>query len=147
VVIRPPLVHGHGAPGNLARLSRLVSRGVPLPLAGVDNRRSLIHVSNLARVLSAAITVPAAAGQTFHVRDRCDYSTPQIVTAAARAAGRRPRLFRAPLPMVQAAASITGRTAIFEQLTGWLQVDDRRARDVLGVIPRHRPLEIGSAAT
>ena len=147
VVIRPPLVHGHGAPGNLARLSRLVSRGVPLPLAGVDNRRSLIHVANLARVLSAAITVPAAAGQIFHVRDRCDYSTPQIVTAAARAAGRRPRLFRAPLPMVQAAASITGRTAIFEQLTGWLQVDDRRARDVLGVIPRHLPLEIGSAAT
>jgi hypothetical protein len=49
--------------------------------------------------------------------------------------------------MVRAAAAITGRTAIFEQLTGWLQVDDRRARDVLGVIPRHLPLEIDSAAT
>lgn len=146
VVIRPPLVHGPGAPGNLALLSRLVSRGVPLPLAGVDNRRSLIHVRNLARILSAAITLPAAAGQTFHVRDRDDYSTRQIVAAAARSAGRPARMFRAPLAMVRAAAAITGRRAAYEQLTGWLQVDDRKARKVLGVTPEDLPLEIGRAA-
>jgi len=146
VVIRPPLVHGPGAPGNLALLGRLVNRGVPLPLAGVDNRRSLIHVHNLARVLAAAITVPTAAGRTFHVRDGDDYSTPQIVAAAARSTGRPARLFRAPLPMVRAAAAFSGRRAAFEQLTGWLQVDDRQAREVLGVTPEKLPLEIGTSA-
>lgn len=144
VIIRPPLVHGPGAPGNLALLGRLVRRGVPLPLAGVENLRSLIHVRNLARVLAAAVTVPDAAGRTFHVRDRVDYSTPQIIAAAGRSTGRRARLFRAPLPAVRAAAAIGGRSAAFEQLTGWLQVDDRSARRVLDVQPDDLPLEIGT---
>lgn len=147
VIIRPPLVHGPGAPGNLALLCRLVNRGVPLPLAGVDNRRSLIHVRNLARILAAAVTVPAAAGHTFHVRDLTDYSTPQIVAAAARAAGRPARMFRAPLSLVRAAATIGGRPKVIDQLTGWLQVDDRRARDVLGVVPDQIPLEVGASPT
>lgn len=146
VVIRPPLVHGQGAPGNLALLRRLVGRGVPLPLAGVDNRRSLIHVRNLAQVLAAAITVPEAAGRTFHVRDGADYSTPQIVAAAAREAGRPARMFRVPLTMVRAAAVVSGRRSTFEQLTGWLQVDDRQARVILGVTPADLPLEIGTLA-
>ncbi|WP_420123071.1 NAD-dependent epimerase/dehydratase family protein [Nakamurella sp.] len=146
VIIRPPLVHGPGAPGNLALLGRLVTTGVPLPLGGIENLRSLIHVRNLARVLVAALTVPDAAGRTFHVRDAVDYSTPQIIAAAGRSTGRRVRLFRAPLPAIRAAAAITGRAAAFEQLTGWLQVDDRSARRVLGVRPDDLPLEIGTAS-
>lgn len=146
IIIRPPLVHGPGAPGNLALLSRLVARGVPLPMAGVENLRSLIHVRNLARVLAAAVTVPEAAGRTFHVRDGADYSTPQIIAAAGWSAGRRARLFRAPLPAVRAIAAIGGRSAAFEQLTGWLQVDDRCVRRVLGVQPEAFPLEIGTRA-
>lgn len=143
VIIRPPLVHGPGAPGNLALLRGLVTRGLPLPLAGVENLRSLIHVRNLGQVLAAALTVPDAAGRTFHVRDLTDYSTPQILLAAGRAAGRRARLFKAPLPVVRAVAAVGGRRAAFEQLTGWLQVDDRSARRVLGVQPADLPLDIG----
>ena len=41
VVLRPPLVYGPGVKGNFLRLMDLVARGVPLPLARVDNRRSL----------------------------------------------------------------------------------------------------------
>lgn len=144
VVIRPPLVHGPGAPGNLSILRRLVEAGAPLPLGGVDNLRSLIHVRNLARILAAAAMVPEAAGHTFHVRDAQDYSTPQIVAAAAKSAGRSGRTFTAPLQVLRAAATLSGRRGAFDQLTGWLQVDDRRARKVLGVVPLPLPLEIGT---
>lgn len=37
VAVRPPLVHGKDAPGNMARLTRLVRKGLPLPLGSVKN--------------------------------------------------------------------------------------------------------------
>src|SRR5262249_23711672 len=47
VVLRPPLVYGPRVRANFLRLLTLVARGAPLPLASVDNRRSLIYVGNL----------------------------------------------------------------------------------------------------
>ena len=45
VIIRPPLIYGPNVKGNLRRLISLLSRGVPLPLAGITfNRRSYISM-------------------------------------------------------------------------------------------------------
>ncbi len=39
-IVRPPLVYGPGVRANFLRMMRWVDRGLPLPLASVDNRRS-----------------------------------------------------------------------------------------------------------
>ncbi|WHZ10406.1 MAG: UDP-glucose 4-epimerase [Burkholderiaceae bacterium] len=135
VVVRPPLVHGRNAPGNLARLAKLVATGLPLPLAGIANQRSLIHVDNLARVLELCLDHPAAAGETFHVRDLHDYSTPDILRGLARAMGRPPRMFGLPMPVLRWLAGAAGQRETFGQLTGWLQVDDAHVRALLGFVP------------
>src|SRR5437868_1293358 len=44
VIIRPPLVHGPGAGGNLRRLLALIDRGIPLPLGAISNRRTMVGV-------------------------------------------------------------------------------------------------------
>ena len=44
VILRSPLVYGPGVKGNFLRLMHWAMRGVPLPLASIDNRRSLIFV-------------------------------------------------------------------------------------------------------
>ena len=51
VVVRPPLAYGSGVKANVLRLMRLVDRGWPLPLAAVDNRRSLVALDNLVFLL------------------------------------------------------------------------------------------------
>ena len=45
------LVYGPGVRANFLALMRAVARGWPLPLASVDNRRSLIYVGNLVQFL------------------------------------------------------------------------------------------------
>jgi nucleoside-diphosphate-sugar epimerase len=142
VIVRPPLVHGKGAPGNLARLGKLVRTGLPLPLGGLRNARSLIHVSNLSAALSACLQHPQAAGQVFHVRDNRDYSTPDILRGVARSLGRPARLFKFPTPLLRLGARLAGQEAAFEQLAGWLQVDDAVIRTLLDFQPRTRPFEI-----
>lgn len=42
VVVRPPLVYGPGVKANFLSLLRWVDRGLPLPIAFIDNRHSLI---------------------------------------------------------------------------------------------------------
>jgi len=45
-IIRPPLVHGPGVRANFRALLRLLTSGIPLPFAAINNRRSLIFVEN-----------------------------------------------------------------------------------------------------
>ena len=40
VILRPPLVYGPRVKANFLALMRAVARGLPLPLASIDNRRS-----------------------------------------------------------------------------------------------------------
>ena len=51
VIIRPPLVYGPGVKANFRKLLGMIQRGLPLPFAGINNRRSLIYLGNLIDVI------------------------------------------------------------------------------------------------
>jgi UDP-glucose 4-epimerase len=69
VNLRPALVYGPGMKGNLARLIAAVRRGWLPPLPETGNRRSLVHVDDVAQALLLAAAQPAAAGRTYFVTD------------------------------------------------------------------------------
>lgn len=146
VVLRPPLVYGPHCPGNLARLARLVARGLPLPLAGVMSRRSLLGVDNLASLIEAALTHPAAAGEIFHAADGEDLSLPELIQHLADGLGVPARLFRFPLRPLSLAARILGVGNAFDKLTAPLRVDASKARRLLGWTPEV-PVADGLRAT
>jgi len=135
VVVRPPLVYGPGVGGNFLRMMRWVQRGLPLPLASIDNRRSLVAVRNLADLLAACVSHPNAAGRTFLVADGEDLSTPQLLRAMAEALGVHARLVACPRALLSLAGRLTGQSASLERLTGSLRVDASLARHVLGWSP------------
>lgn len=136
VIVRPPLVYGPGVKGNLARLMRLIERGVPLPLAQVDNRRSMIGVGNLADALRVCIEHPRAAGCTFLVSDGSDISTPELIRAIAAALGHPARLLAVPATMLRLAANAAG-SGTLRRLIGSLQVDSGPIRSELDWRPPH----------
>lgn len=135
VVVRPPLVHGPGAPGNVARLLAAVRRGVPLPLAGIRNRRSLVGVDNLCDLLARCLVEPAAAGGTFLVADGETVSTPELVRRLGVAAGTPARLVPFPPRLLEAALRALGRAEMADGLTGSLEVDASLAGRRLGWCP------------
>jgi len=137
VVLRPPLVYGPGVKGNFLRLLRLIERGIPLPLASVNNRRSLVGVANLADAISACIMPPVAAGKTYLVSDGEDISTPQLITRLASAMSVTPHLLSCPPILLHSGAALLGKRAVAARLTGSLQVDSGRIRRELGWQPRY----------
>lgn len=136
VILRPPLVYGPGVKGNLLALMHAIARGLPLPLASLDNRRSLIYVGNLAGAIELSITENEAAGRTYLVSDAEDVSTPQLIRALAAALGTKARLWRCPPPLLKAAGRLLGRADAVARLTGSLQVDSSKIRRELGWRPR-----------
>lgn len=128
-IIRPPLIYGAGALGNLERLIRLIHRGLPLPLGAVENRRSMISRQNLIDLMLAIISRPT--GRILLPHDS-DWSTPDLIRHLAAAMNRPARLWPVPPSLLRLAAKAVGRQAITDRLTGSLQVDDPWLRDTLG---------------
>ena len=88
-VIRPPLVYGPGVKANFLALLRIVDRGLPLPLASIVNRRSLVYLDNLVDLIDLTLTHPDARDGTFLLRDDDEVSTPELIRRIARALNAR----------------------------------------------------------
>jgi nucleoside-diphosphate-sugar epimerase len=140
VVLRPPLVYGPDAPGNFDRLITLVYRGLPLPLAGVKNRRSFVYVGNLTSSILACLKYPKALCQTFLVSDGEDLSTPELIRRIAHALGRPARLLPFPASLLRLAGWLTGQTETTDRLLNTLVVDSSKIRRTLDWTP---PYSIG----
>ncbi|HEX6634655.1 MAG TPA: NAD-dependent epimerase/dehydratase family protein [Usitatibacter sp.] len=132
VVVRAPLVFGAGAAGNLRALLRLCDSPWPLPFAAVHNRRSFVHVSDLARLLLACAGAPSAAGSTYLAAHREPFSTTQLFATIRRALGRPPRLVAMSPRVLEALARIAGRADTMRRLTRSLEVDPAAAQRDLG---------------
>lgn len=134
-IVRPPLVYGPGVKGNFARLIRWVRTGIPLPLAAVHNRRSLVALDNIVDLLICCAMHSRATGQVFLAGDGADLSTPELLGRIARAMNRRARLFPVPPSVLSAVARLVGRGAEVDRLIGSLQVDISHAYETLGWRP------------
>jgi nucleoside-diphosphate-sugar epimerase len=135
VVIRPPLCYGPGVKANFYKLMELVSKEVPLPLASIENRRSLVALDNLVDLLLSAATHPAAAGELFLAGDGEDLSTPEMVRRLAHALGKDARLVPFPPGLMRMGTELIGKGGVYQRLGGSLQVDISRARRVMGWKP------------
>lgn len=135
LVVRPPLVYGPGVQANFLQLIRRVAQGWPLPLGGIQNRRSLVSVWNLCDLIRHALTRPNSPEGIFLVSDGEDLSTPELVERLARALGRSPRLMRFPERGMRLLARLLGREEQLARLVGSLAVDIAETREILGWSP------------
>ncbi|MEM7282480.1 MAG: SDR family oxidoreductase [Pseudomonadota bacterium] len=123
VIVRPPLIYGPGVKANFLSLLGLVRKRWPLPLANLDNRRSMISLTNLCDVLSRCATEDGALGRTFLVSDDDDVSTSRLLRLMSIAMKSKSGLFPFPVSLLKVGASLVGKGAQVNRLCGSLQVD------------------------
>lgn len=135
VVVRPTLVYGPGVKANFLNMMKVISLGIPLPLASITNRRSLIYVGNLVDALATCAVHPKAAGNTYLVSDCEDVSTPELIRYTAKALGAPARLFPVPVSLMKLAGKLAGKSSAVNRLTGSLTVNSSKIRQELGWKP------------
>jgi nucleoside-diphosphate-sugar epimerase len=131
-VVRSPLVYGAGALGNLRELLRLADSPWPLPFASLHNRRSFVHVDDLARLLIACGSDARAAGATFLAAHEQPISTAKLVATLRHKLSRPRRLYSLPATLLEAMAGPLGLTERMRRLTRNLEVDVTQAHETLG---------------
>lgn len=153
-IIRPSMVYGDHPGGNLLRMLDAVYRRRFPPLPELHNRRSMVHVEDLARLILLAAADPRAAGRTYIATDGVDYSTRDIYLALLGAMGRTAPAWHLPLWLLRLLAaggdalqalsrrSMPLNRDVLERLVGWACYAGQRARTELGFVPRHTLYEV-----
>jgi len=132
VIIRPPLVYAAHAPGNFARLLKLVASNLPLPFAGTNNKRSFVALDNLVDFIQTCIEHPNAANQTFLVADQTSISTRELVQYLKQGMEKKAHFIYIPQPLMKLGAACIGKSKLYEQLSESLEVDTTKGKKLLG---------------
>jgi len=132
VIVRSPLVYGSGAKGNLRSLMHLADSPWPLPFAAIRNRRSFVHVDDLARLLVECAKHAKAAGQTILAAHGSPFSTAELISEMRASFGRPARLFGVAPRVLELASSVAGAGKKMRRMTRSLEVDSEGAERLLG---------------
>lgn len=127
-ILRPPIVYGRGVKANFQSLLKLVKSGLPIPLANVNNQRSLIYVENLVDAIVACLRQEVAAGKTYLVSDGEVVSTPELIRQLATALGKPARLLAFPTGLMRVGAKLVGKESVVDRLVESLVVDSSKIR-------------------
>jgi nucleoside-diphosphate-sugar epimerase len=134
-IVRPCLVYGPRAVGNLRALVRLCDSGVPLPFGALRNRRSFIALDDLVSLLVCCGSRPMGL-RTWLAGHPHAISTRDLVTALRSELGRPARLVPCPAWTIELAARAVGRSDEARRLTRSLELDPSPAMGELGWSPR-----------
>jgi UDP-glucose 4-epimerase len=136
VIIRPPLVYGHGVKANFATMMSLAKLNLPLPLGGINNKRSLVALDNLVDLIKICVAHDGAKNQVFLVSDDNDISTSSLFKSMIRSVGKIPWLIRVPSKWIVVLGVTLGKKDLVDRLCGDLQVDIEHTKATLGWIPK-----------
>lgn len=135
VIIRPVLVYGPGVKANFLSMMKWLSKGIPLPLGAIHNKRSLVALDNLIDLIITCMNHPGAVNQVFLVSDDEDLSTCDLLRRMGKALGKPARLLPIPASWLNLAAMLVGKRNVAQRLCGSLQVDISKTRQLLGWQP------------
>lgn len=122
VILRPPLIIGFEAKGNIEKLLVWVKNGIPLPLKGIHNQRSMIELTYFCDLISKCLASPLVRNKTFCVANK-HLSTPDFVRLMCRQAGLNPKIFYCPAWLLKLIALFVGKKDMVAKLTDSLRVD------------------------
>lgn len=143
-IFRLPLVYGEGVKANFANLLALAKKGYPLPLAGINNKRSLLYLGNLGDITQKCLLNQVSYNEVFCLSDNDDVSTSELLQAIIQAYGSKTKLFSIPNPLFYLIGKLTGRSSFIKRLFGSLQVNSDKLCKTLGWYP---PYTVRSALT
>ncbi|MGF1703710.1 NAD-dependent epimerase/dehydratase family protein [Photobacterium makurazakiensis] len=135
VIVRPALVYGKGAPGNIERLSKLVKMIPVLPFGLVSNRKSFVFIDNLTSLIKLCVGHPSAVNQIFLAADNQPISTKHLINILAKAEGGRVIQLPVPVSFMRFAARILGKSTLASQLFDDLVISNEKAKTLLGWNP------------
>ena len=137
VIIRPVLVYGPGVKSNLLSLMKWIKKRLPLPLGGVDNKRSFVSITNLNSFIYICLTHPKAGNETFLVSDQTPISISKLIEKLSLSLNTKKIPLFVPFPksILSALLLMVGKGDVATKLLKSLEVDIEKNSKLLGWHP------------
>ena len=127
-IIRPPVVYGPDAPGNMHALISLIQKGIPLPFLYTKNHRAILYIDNLTNALFQIMLLQADG--IFILRDELSPSLATLSTTINQHLQKECKLFTPPTLLIK--FLIRFKKLPFFKLYGDLELDDSFAYQKIG---------------
>ena len=149
VVLRLPLVYGPAVKGNLAAMLAAIAQNRFPPINVTANKRSMIHVEDVARAAVMVVTREQAAGQIYIVTDGEPYSTTRLYELMCAALNKSVPIWHVPVWVLKTMALFgdlyrfaSGRRFVIDsqalrRLTGSAWYSSEKIERELGFRPSH----------
>ena len=138
IILRPPMVHGEGDKGNLGLLYKLISKGIPYPLASFDNKRSFISIDNFSYFINQIIeNKELLENGIYHISDDEAVSTKEIIEIIKKVENNNTLNLSLPKVLVKFLAKIGDiiplplNTKRLKKMTGNLEVSNQKIKKEL----------------
>lgn len=139
IILRPPMIHGPGDKGSLGLLFRIVSKGMPYPLAAFDNTRSFISIDNFSFFIQQIIAKQdRMRSGIYHVAEDEAFPTKELIRLIGEVSGQPARMLSVPKSLVRLGARMGDylplplNTLRLRKLTSTLLVSNVKIKSALG---------------
>ena len=96
-IIRPALIYGPNVKGNLKSMLQGIQQGWFPPLPKVQNRRSMVHVDDVARCIAYVNNKTSLNKKIYNLTDNQEYSSSEIYDIFCKVLGKRIKKHRLPM--------------------------------------------------
>ena len=137
-ILRPCMIHGPGNKGNLILLFKVVSMGLPWPLAAFENKRSFASIGNVCYIVNELLGKDVESG-IYPVCDDEPVATNELIKIICGCLGKKARLWRIPRRVMNNVAKLGDvlhlplNTERLIKLTENYVVDNAPIRQALGI--------------
>jgi len=127
-IIRPPIVYGKNAPGNMRSLLNLISKVPLLPFGGIDNKRSMVYIGNLCHLVDVVIEQEKEG--IFLASDDEPLSTSRLIEFIAKSLDKKIYLIK--IPFFETLLKLV-KPSFHKRLYGSLEIDNTLTKEKLNL--------------
>lgn len=136
ISLRPPIVYGLDAPGNVANLIKLCKIGIPIPIKGCSGLRSIIHINNLVNFVIFLSTINFKGVNFLNVADFEPVNLGKFVQMLDKLNNSKTNTFTLPQNLIKRVCELTGKSGIYEKLYDDFLLDTKLLRDNFDWVPK-----------
>lgn len=140
VILRPALIYGDNAPGNLAKLFKLCASSLPLPFKNATAKRTMLDVGSFCEAMLLCAIKNEAAGKVYNVADNVGVATTEIVGCFKSRLGKKNIQIPLPLWLLKGLLAFLNKQKMYMQLFESFALDSSRLQNELGWKPAKNPV-------
>jgi nucleoside-diphosphate-sugar epimerase len=138
-ILRPCMIHGPGNKGNLNLLYKLVSKGIPWPLAAFENQRSFCSIDNVCYVVSQILEREDIPSGVYNLADDETLSTNELIEIIGATTNKKAKIISISKKVINTIAKIGDilhlplNTERLDKLTENFVVSNLKIKAALGI--------------